>query len=52
MKKICLVSGSSPKFLGGISLYQKNLIKYAKEKKLKLNFTWIYPGYTDSFGFT
>jgi glycosyltransferase involved in cell wall biosynthesis len=44
MKSICLISGSSPEFLGGISLYQKNLIKYAREKNLDLDFTWIYPG--------
>lgn len=44
MKSICLISGSSPRFLGGISLYQKNLIHYAKKKKLDLKFTWIYPG--------
>lgn len=44
MKKVCLVSGSSPSFLGGISLYQRNLINYACDKKLNLNFTWVYPG--------
>lgn len=44
MKKICFISGSSPKFLGGISLYQRNLIDYAKKKKLGLKFSWIYPG--------
>jgi|APSaa5957512622_1039677.scaffolds.fasta_scaffold07825_3 glycosyltransferase involved in cell wall biosynthesis len=44
MKTICLVSGSSPKFLGGISLYQRNLIEYAKEKKLDFQFSWVYPG--------
>ena len=44
MKKIAIISGSSPKFLGGISLYQKNLIDYSKNKKLNLEFTWIYPG--------
>ena len=44
MKKICFISGSSPSFLGGISLYQRNLIDYAKKKKLNLDFTWIYPG--------
>ena len=44
MKKICLISGSSPEFLGGVSLYQRNLIDYAKNKKLDLDFTWIYAG--------
>lgn len=47
MKSVCFVSGSSPDFLGGVSLYQKNLIKYAKDKKLKINFRWIYAGYKD-----
>lgn len=47
MKSLCLISGSSPNFLGGISLYQKNLIKYFKKKKSNLNFTWIYPGSKD-----
>jgi len=44
MKKICFVSGSSPEFLGGVSLYQRNLINYAKKQKLDLEFTWIYSG--------
>jgi glycosyltransferase involved in cell wall biosynthesis len=44
MKKICFISGSSPSFLGGVSIYQKNLIKFAKDQKLPVNFTWIYPG--------
>jgi len=43
-KKICLVSGTPPSFLGGMSLYQRNLINYAKKKKLSLKFSWIYPG--------
>ncbi len=47
-KKICLVSGSSPSFLGGISLYQNNLIKYAKDKGLNIKFTWIYEGSNNS----
>ncbi|MFH1503092.1 MAG: glycosyltransferase family 4 protein [Candidatus Diapherotrites archaeon] len=44
MKSICLVSGSSPEFLGGISLYQRNLIEYSKKNNLDFRFTWIYPG--------
>jgi len=44
MKSICLISGSSPEFLGGVSLYQRNLINYAKKQKLDLEFNWIYPG--------
>ncbi|MBU2612469.1 MAG: glycosyltransferase family 4 protein [Nanoarchaeota archaeon] len=43
-ESICFISGSSPVFLGGISLYQKNLIEYAKKRKLGLDFTWIFPG--------
>lgn len=43
-KKICFVSGSSPKFLGGVSLYQRNLIDYSKKKNFNLKFYWIYPG--------
>ena len=38
------MSGSSPKFLGGVSLYQRNLINYAKKQKLDLEFTWVYSG--------
>jgi len=41
---IVFISGSSPEFLGGISLYQRNLIHYANKNKLKLHFIWIYPG--------
>jgi glycosyltransferase involved in cell wall biosynthesis len=44
MKKVCLISGSSPEFLGGISLFQKNFIDYAEKSNLGLDFTWIYPG--------
>jgi glycosyltransferase involved in cell wall biosynthesis len=46
-KKICFVSGSSPEFLGGVSLYQKNLISYAKKKKLGYEFVWVYAGDVD-----
>ena len=44
MKKICLILGSAPNFLGGVSLYQRNLIDYARKKKLGLSFTWVFPG--------
>jgi len=44
MKTICLISGSSPEFLGGISLYQRNLIEYSKRNNLNFDFIWIYPG--------
>ncbi len=43
-KTICMISGSSPEFLGGVSLYQKNLIEYSKKENLNLDFTWIYAG--------
>ncbi len=44
IKSICLISGSSPEFLGGVSLYQRNLIEYSKQNKLDLKFTWLYAG--------
>jgi len=44
MKSICFISGSAPTFLGGVSLYQRNLIRYSKKQKLNLKFTWIYAG--------
>jgi glycosyltransferase involved in cell wall biosynthesis len=40
--KICFVNGANPNFLGGISLYQKNLINYLKSKNKKVEITWIY----------
>ena len=47
MRSIAFISGSSPEFLGGISLYQRNLIHYANKNRLKLHFIWIYPGRED-----
>jgi len=47
MKSLCLISGSSPEFLGGVSLYQRNLIEYTRQKKLNLEVTWIYAGNKD-----
>ncbi len=41
-KKICFINGSNPSFLGGISLYQKNLINYLKSKNKNLKITWVY----------
>lgn len=43
--KICFVTiSSSPDFLGGYSLYHKNLIKYIKLKKINLDISWVYFG--------
>jgi glycosyltransferase involved in cell wall biosynthesis len=42
--KIIFVSGTSPEFLGGISLYQINLINGLSKKNKEYEFTWIYPG--------
>lgn len=39
-KKICFVNLASPDFLGGISLYQKNLIKNISLDKFEI--TWVY----------
>jgi glycosyltransferase involved in cell wall biosynthesis len=47
MKSICLISGSSPEFLGGISLFQRNLIEHSKKEKPGLDFTWVYAGEKD-----
>lgn len=40
--KVCFVNGTNPKFLGGISLYQKNLIDYIKSTDKQMNITWVY----------
>lgn len=40
--KICFVNGVNPNFLGGVSLYQKNLIGYLKSKDSNLDLTWVY----------
>jgi len=39
--KICFI-GANPKFNGGISLYQKNLIEYLKKSKKDIAISWIY----------
>ncbi len=41
MKRICFINGSHPNFLGGMSLYQRNLIKNLN-KKIKI--TLVYFG--------
>jgi|GEM_PF-1554378 len=46
-KKICFINGANPKFLGGISLYQKNLLNYIKKKDTSLIITWIYKSFKD-----
>lgn len=43
-KRLCFVNGTNPKFLGGISLYQKNLIN-ALEKNNEIHSTWVYQSY-------
>jgi glycosyltransferase involved in cell wall biosynthesis len=43
--KICFVTiSSSPDFLGGYSLYHKNLIDYIKLKNINLDISWVYFG--------
>ena len=42
--KICFIPHSSPNFLGGLSLFHKNLIEYIKRRKIDLDITWIYFG--------
>lgn len=39
----CTINGS-PDFLGGYSLYHKNLIKYIKQKGIDLDISWVYFG--------
>ncbi|MGY4884239.1 MAG: glycosyltransferase family 4 protein [Nanobdellota archaeon] len=41
--KICFV-GTDPNFDGGMSLYQKNVIKYLKKNYSNINITWVYTG--------
>ena len=44
-EKICFVSmESSPDFLGGSSLFHKNLIKYIYSKKKNISISWVYFG--------
>ncbi len=40
--KICFITGSGPQFVGGVSLYQQNLIDYVKNEDLDVQITWIY----------
>jgi len=42
MKKICFITSSPPNYLGGLSLFHKNLLNYLKTKDL--NITWTYFG--------
>jgi len=43
--KICFATiNSPPDFLGGYSLYHKNLIEYIKLNKLPLDISWVYFG--------
>jgi len=41
--KICFI-GANPNFDGGITLFQKNLIRYIKNTKIPCNISWIYQG--------
>jgi glycosyltransferase involved in cell wall biosynthesis len=43
MEKLCFI-GPNPNFLGGISLYQKNLCNYLQSKNPDSDLTWIYGG--------
>jgi len=45
---ICFVTiNGSPEFLGGYSLYHKNLIEYIKLKNINLDVSWVYFGNED-----
>ena len=47
--KICFMTiSSSPDFLGGYSLYHKNLIKYLKANCNDLDISWVYFGNKDN----
>lgn len=41
-QKICFVNAVRPEFLGGISNYQNNLIKYLQSKDKNQDISWIY----------
>lgn len=41
--KICLI-GANPNFLGGVSLFQKNMINFIKSKGIKNEIYWVYSG--------
>ena len=43
--KICFVTHSPPEFLGGVSLFHKNLMDFLKSKEVEIN--WIYFGKTN-----
>ncbi len=42
-KKICFIS-DDPSYLGGVSLYTKNLLEILKSKYPNIEITWIYKG--------
>ena len=47
---ICFVTiNGSPEFLGGYSLYHKNLIEYIKLKNINLDVSWVYFGNEDKY---
>ena len=45
--KVCFITYSHPDFLGGVSIYNKNLINQLKDKNNKLDLTWAYFGKED-----
>jgi hypothetical protein len=46
---ICFI-GANPKIDGGITNYQRNLIKYIKSKERAINITWVYKSqYTEKY---
>ncbi len=42
MKSVCFITSSPPEYLGGLSIFHKNLLNYLKIKNL--NITWAYFG--------
>ena len=41
-KEVCFITSSPPEYLGGLSIFHKNLLNYLKTKNL--NITWAYLG--------
>ena len=44
-KKVCFITSSPPEYLGGLSIFHKNLLNYLKTKNLDI--TWTYFGNKD-----
>ena len=48
-KNVCFI-GADPKVDGGITNYQRNLIKYIESKEKAINITWVYKSqYTEKY---